>query len=148
MGRKKLIQADQLPSAPGTIETTDATPEQEDQVRREADQEKKAKLDYRSLLADVEALSQMTDTQAWKKFWAALGAMKTTSASEVLLAEQTREIIRFQEGVKLVNVIMDRVEAPVKALTHFCNSMPLFASEFKTRAAWNAALGQVEWKRG
>jgi len=123
-------------------ETSDATAAAE-QEHKEA----QARTDYEGYLNDVLSLKTMTDTEAWRSFYSVLRRMETQHGRDVLNAEKAREIVRHQEGVKLIREIIKRVQQPVDNLSNFCNSAPLFASLFDVRAAWNEALGTVELSR-
>jgi hypothetical protein len=120
-------------------EETDATAEAAQEAK-----EAQARTDYEGYLDDVLALKKMTDTAAWRAFYSVLRRMETQHGRDVLNAEKAREIVRHQEGVKLVREIVKRVQQPVENLSNFCNSAPLFASLFDVRAAWNEAIGIVE----
>lgn len=104
----------------------------------------KARSDYGKMLDEVKRLKEMTDTEAWRKFYTGLQKQKESARDEVLNAEKTRDIIKFQETVKILGAVARNVRGPVDDLNRFCNDMPLFAQEFKVRASWNNGQGIVE----
>ena len=123
-----------------TEKPDDAIDEMEEQKR------KQAMVDYDSHLEDVTALKAMTDTAAWKRFYAGMKADIARHGEDVLDAEKPRDVVKHQEGVKLLRGLISRVQTPVDELNLYAHSMPLFSPEMKIRAQWNDALGQVELK--
>lgn len=115
---------------------------QEEKIK--AAEKKKVKGDYEKRLADVMLLKAMTDTQAWQDFYRQIQSAIAEHGRAVLTAEKTREIIQHQEGVKILRAQLEMLSGPVRALNSFCNDMPLFAQDFKTRAVWNEGQGIVE----
>ena len=116
--------------------------ESDTQVKERA----RAQEGYEAALGRVLELKVMTDTEAWRKFYARIQSQIKRHGQDVLNAEKTREIIQHQEGVKILRAILDDVQAPVGELRMYVNEMPLFAKLFHTRAQWNEALGNVELK--
>ena len=112
--------------------------------RIEKEKRDKARSDYGKLLDDVKRLKEMIDTEAWRKFYTDLLKEKERARDAVLEAEKTRDIIRFQETVKILGAVAKNIRGPVDDLNRFCNDMPLFAQEFKVRASWNEGQGIVE----
>lgn len=116
--------------------------------KREADiQESKRQAalgDYNKRLELVREYKAMTDTNAWQSFYGRLLHRIEKHGEMVLEAEQTRDVVRHQEGVKIIRSVLDEVEQVVKDLNSYVNAQPLFAPQMKTRAEWNAALGKIE----
>jgi len=112
----------------------------------DAERKKEAISDYKEKLDAVSELKKMTDTKAWQKFYAHINRSIEEHGKKVLDAEQTREIVRQQEGVKILRSLKYKVKEPVSELNNFCHNMPLFAQEFDVRASWNDAIGKVELK--
>lgn len=86
----------------------------------------------------------MTSTPAWKDYYNKLQQMKKEHSHLILTEEKTREMIRHQEGIKVIDEIIDILRQPVINLNDYCNNMPLFAKQFQYRANFNIALGIVE----
>ncbi len=120
---------------------------QEERAKEAERQEKKViSKDYDDRMKDVEELQTMTKTKAWQKFHANLRRAIDKAGKSVLDAEKTRDIIKFQESVKIIRQILAKVREPVDELNSFCNAHPLFVSQFPVRAAYNNATGTVEMK--
>jgi hypothetical protein len=121
-------------------------PEKSEADQRAEAERLRAKSRFEALLAGVLKLKEMTDTPGWQKVYADLQARIKQHGQDVLNAEKTRDIIAHQEGVKRFREFLADLQAPVGALRNYVSEMPLFASEFHTRAQWSEALGQVELK--
>jgi hypothetical protein len=119
----------------------DAAGKLEEQKRAKAGQE------YDKLLSGVHALNEMADTEAWKRFYNDLIADRTRHEQDILTEEKTRDMVRHQECIKIINGIIKKVQKPIADLNAYCVAMPLFSAEFHTRAQWNAALGTVEFSK-
>ncbi len=117
---------------------------EKERKRVEAEERKNAVSGYQERLTRVHELKAMTDTKRWQKFYAGIQKDIERHAREVLDAEKTRDVLRHQEGVKILRAILDNVSAPVGELQSYINDMPLFAQGMKTRAKWNAGVGIVE----
>jgi len=120
--------------------------ERQDAKAAEAEEQKEKviKKDYADHLHEVEELKAMTETKAWQKFYANLRRAITKAGKDILDAEKTREIIRYQESVKIIRQILVKVREPVDEMNTFCNAHPLFVAEFPVRPEWNEATGTVE----
>lgn len=100
--------------------------------------------DYRKRLERVKETKEMTDTAAWQAFYGRLQNRIEKHGQQVLDAEQTRDVVRHQEGVKIIRSVIEEIEQVVHDLNGYVNAQPLFAPQMKTRADWNAALGKIE----
>jgi hypothetical protein len=113
----------------------------EEQKRRNA-----AMSEYDKKLADVRDLEAMTDTDSWRRIHTEIHAAITEHGVLILDAEG-RDVIRHQEGVKILRNVIDKVKKPIDELNKFITgSGPLFTSEMRHRAEWNSALGKVEMR--
>jgi len=99
---------------------------------------------YDKILTRVREMQKLTTTPAWRAIYDWLRALANAHEKAILTEEKTRAIIAHQEAIKVVHKLMDRVRGVVDELNHYCASMPLFASAFRTRARWNEGLGIVE----
>lgn len=103
----------------------------------------RAKADYKRLLQDVEELEVMTKTPSWAAFYGYLRERITRHGRDILHAEKTRDIIGHQEGVKILESILEHLSGPVEELRAFIKGMPLFTAEFPKTAHWDESLGVV-----
>lgn len=117
-----------------------------DKGKATAAEKKKALSDYEKHLKAVKDLKEMTDTASWREFHSRIQKQLAQHGRDVLDAEKTRDIIRHQEGVKILKEIIAEVCEPVTKLQGYVRDMPLFAKDFKDLAEWNTALGQVEMR--
>jgi hypothetical protein len=99
---------------------------------------------YEKLLTQVQDLSAMCETDTWKRYYAELRAMRQEHARQILTEEKTRQMVAHQEAIKIIDAICEYVAQPVSKLQDLCVAMPLFASEYHTRAQWNMQLGRVD----
>jgi hypothetical protein len=104
---------------------------------------KEAMSDYQKRLDAVLALKTMTDCPCWQAFHSRIQKDIAGHGMAVLDAEKPRDVVKHQEGVKILKEIISGVRAPVDALTELVNEMPLYSNGMRTRAAWNVALGRV-----
>lgn len=118
----------------------------QEQRAQEVEENKKkvARKDYEDHLESVNELKEMTDTKAWQKFYANLQRAIAKAGRSVLDAEKTRDIIKFQESVKIIRQIIAKVKEPVNEMNTFCTAAPLFVQQFPVRAGFNDATGKVE----
>ena len=100
--------------------------------------------DYTSYLQKVQQMKTMTDTSAWKELFRGWQRDKLETQHQILVEEKTRDMIVCQERIKAIDRLVIAVELPVIDLQSFCNDLPLFAGEFKTRAAFNKDTGTIE----
>lgn len=100
--------------------------------------------DYTSYLQKVQQMKTMTDTSAWKELFRSWQRDKLETQHQILVEEKTRDMIVCQERIKAIDRLVIAVELPVIDLQSFCNDLPLFAGEFKTRAAFNKDTGTIE----
>jgi uncharacterized protein (DUF3084 family) len=122
----------------------EAKAQEAERKRIEKQKKEKARDDYNSRLHRVYQLKEMTDTKAWQEYYSKIQRLKEQAAKDVLTAEKTRDIIKFQEMVKILDGTVTGVQGPVEELNRYCHDMPLFAAEFMVRANWNKGLGMVE----
>lgn len=113
----------------------------------DAENKKKAFADYHDRLKKVEDLKAMTDTPAWQALYAEIMADIEKHAKDVLDVEKPREVVRHQEGVKILRGLIHRIRIKVDGLNNFVNNTPLFAPAEVVRANFNEALGTVELTR-
>ena len=99
---------------------------------------------YEKRVEQIRDLQRMTDTEAWQQYYFDVQTQITKHGDAVLNAEQTREVIHHQEGVKILRWMIEKIREPVDDLNKFITSYPLFAGEMKIRAEWNASLGTVD----
>ena len=127
---------------------TDEEKKAAEEKKREAElakQKEEAALgDYHKRLEKVREFKAMTDTTAWQSYYSGLLNRIEKHGQMVLDAEQTRDVVRHQEGVKIIRSILEEVEQVVKDLNSYVNAQPLFAPLMHTRAEWNAALCKIE----
>lgn len=109
-----------------------------------AAERKQAMSDYDDYLARVMELKSMTDTKSWQRMFGEIMSAIDRHGKSVLVAEKNRDVIRHQEGVKILRGVIAKVREPVDELNNFIHNMPLFSAQMKTRASWNEALGRVE----
>lgn len=109
-----------------------------------AAEKKQAMSDYDGYLDGVKELKSMTDTKAWHRMFGEIKVAIENHGKSVLVAEKNRDVIRHQEGVKILRGVLAKVREPVDELNNFVHNMPLFSAQMKTRASWNEALGRVE----
>jgi hypothetical protein len=107
-------------------------------------EKQKAKSDYEKMLSQVMDLKEMTQTEAWQRNYRWLKMQVKKHADDILDAEKPRDVVRHQEGVKLIKEILESVKGPVEEMNEFISKMPLFSGSFKVRAAWNDDLGIVQ----
>ena len=117
-----------------------------DEMGKQIEQEREtaALNDYDGYLKKVVQMKEMTDTPAWKGLFRSWQRDKLETANAILTEDKTRDMIICQERIKAVNRLVESVELPVLNLQEFCNGMPLFAGNFKTRAAFNKDTGTIE----
>lgn len=120
---------------------------EKDRKALEAQKKEKAFADYEARLKDVTELKDMTDTPAWQKLYAEMQVSIDRHAVDVLDAEKPRDVVKHQEGVKILRGLIFQVRGPVDALNSFVNNTPLFAPSEVARANFNEALGTVELTR-
>jgi len=111
--------------------------------RQAAAAKKKARSDYDRLLADAKAAKRMTDLPAWQAFYRKLTERKAEHARQILIAEKTRDVVRHQEGSKLIGELVQDVKEPVNALNRFIRETPLFCGANCLRAVFNESLGTI-----
>lgn len=104
----------------------------------------KACADYEDKLAKVMSLKDMTDSKAWRWIYDELLNARKLHEQQILTEDKTREMIRHQEAIKMINGMFLKAQQPINELNDYCVSMPLFSSEFHTRAQWNSGNGTVE----
>lgn len=102
--------------------------------------------EYEQHMDAVRNTKAMTDTTAWQQFYRGIQQEIEKHGRMVLVTEQTRTIIRHQEGVKILRALVEKIAEPVHELNRFISNMPLFAPDMGVRAEWNTALGKVELK--
>jgi hypothetical protein len=107
----------------------------------------KSLTDYERRLRDVEKLKEMTDTEAWQDFYRSIQQSIDAHGAAVLDAEKSREVIRHQEGVKILRGLIESVQECIAELNRFVTACPLFVQDMPLRATWNETLGTVELKR-
>ena len=149
MSKKVMLDAADVGEAlKGDITPLEAGKREYDESGKLEEQKRaKAGQEYDKLLSGVHALNEMADTEAWKRFYCELLAERTRHEQEILTEERTRSMVAHQEAIKLINIIIKKVQKPIEDLNSYCVAMPLFASEFHTRAQWNAALGSIEFSK-
>ena len=107
--------------------------------------EKKMKMsDYKTHLAEVMKVKEMTDTTQWKELYRHI--KNTIEGHKVALedAEKPRDVALHQAGIKALRSLIDEVRRPIVLLDGFIMGTPLFCQDMKTRAKWNEPLGMVE----
>ncbi len=145
---KKIEEA-----AEKTLEAAGLTPDKEKEQqaeeakKREEQEKQKVESDYDRLLKKIFELQDMTETPAWQNFWKQLQNLRVKHALEIVTEEKTRDMIRHQEAIKLIDSIKQRVAEPIGDLDSFCGAYPLFTPHFLHRATWNDALGTVQIKK-
>lgn len=120
---------------------------EKDRKALESRKKRKAFADYDARLKDVSELKDMTDTPAWQKLYAEMQASIDKHAADILDVEKPRDVVKHQEGVKVLRGLIFQIRAPVDALNSFVNNTPLFAPAEVARANFNEALGTVELTR-
>ncbi len=125
----------------------DEAKREKEKEKLEADNKKQAFADYHERLAKVEQLKAMTDTPAWQALYGEIQADIAKHREDILDTEKPREMMRHQEGVKILRGLIDRIRVKVEALNTFVNNTPLFAPAEVARANFNEALGTVELTR-
>ena len=116
--------------------------EQKAKREEEAARKAKAKSDYERMVAEVESLVAMTDTDAWKKIYGQLRAYQQKHR-DALVDCKTSELAGHQAAVKAVDFLVESVQQPLGALNALTENYPLFVKLFKKRAEFSAALGTV-----
>ncbi len=107
---------------------------------------KSAEVDYEKKLADVRDLEDMTSTDSWRRFYTELQSSMNQHRISLEDAEG-KDVIRHQEGLKILRSVIEKVKKPVDDLNSFIvNTGPLFSTNMKYRAEWNTALGKVEMR--
>ncbi len=86
----------------------------------------------------------MTDTEAWKELYQKMQNLKIKHSKLILSEDKTREMIRHQEFIKIIDEISDLLKQPIENLNDYCNNMPLFQELFSHHANFNSTLGIVE----
>lgn len=99
---------------------------------------------YQKILERVREMQELTTTPAWRTIYDWLRATAVAHERAILTEEKTRAIVAHQEAIKVTRTLMERPRMVVDELNHYCSSMPLFATQFATRARWNEGLGLVE----
>ena len=127
---------------PEQNQTAEPEAEAESAVNRE--RERAALTDYQKAVDDVLRVKAMTDTDAWKTFYVEIQKQIRRHSIDILDAEKPRDVVRHQEGVKILRGLIGSVREPVGKLNGYIASMPLFSAQMRTRAEWNDALGIVE----
>lgn len=112
----------------------------QDDTRRKRD----AVAGYEERLGKVMRAKAMTDTAAWGDLYGLIRETIAHHAKQVLDAEKPRDVVRHQEGVKILRDLAGWPGKAVEALADYTRSMPLFAREFKTTAGWNQETGRIE----
>ncbi len=156
-GSGEVAEKEVTEAAERTLEATGYGPtkepgeEKEKQVeeakKREEQEKHKVESDYDRLLKRVFELQDMTNTPAWQLFWKRLQNLRHQHALEIITEEKTRDMIRHQEAIKLIDSIKKQVVEPTGDLDSFCGAYPLFTPHFRHRATWNDALGTVQIKK-
>lgn len=111
---------------------------------QEAAEARRAIDGYEKILQRVREAQEMTSTPAWRQLYDWLRALAEAHGKAILSEEKTRAIIAHQEAIKTIRNLMERPRLVVDELNHYCSSMPLFATQFATRARWNEGLGIIE----
>lgn len=111
----------------------------------EAQQKKAALTDYEKRLAKVKQLKLMTDTDGWRQLYKSIVKQIAGHAESVLDHTLSgKELSYHQQGVRVLRDLINRVRAPLDALTSFEKELPLFAaSEISERAEWDDKTGVV-----
>ena len=115
-----------------------------DLSRRDDGRKAEAVSGYADRLGEVRRAKVMTDTVAWAELYARIQEEIKGHAAAVLEAEKPRDVVRHQEGVKILRLLAEFPRRPVDKLADYCRSMPLFASQFPVSAGWNDAVGRIE----
>lgn len=125
--------------------------EKNDTVAKITDHKKQQKLkkkvamdEYDEHLDKVYVLKKMTDTRGWRRFYDGMIAERKRHEQMILTEEKTRAMVAHQEAIKFINGMLVQLQQPINKLNNYCVGMPLFATEFHTRAQWNSAIGSVE----
>lgn len=142
--KEALSKEKQDREAAETAEEDDRKRQAEEAEAAEERKKKQAFMDYGGLLAKVKEVKVMTDTPAWKTFYAKMKRRITAAANDILDVEKSRDVVRCQETVKVIKAVINDVRMPVDDLNQFCNSMPLFAQNFSQMAIFNDGIGTVE----
>lgn len=101
---------------------------------------------YDKLVKSVKELQKLTKLRPFKDFYKSVIGKRETSQTEWVDEDKSREIVRHQETVRIVNSIIDDLRKPVDELNDFCNGMPLLAGLHPMRADFDEATGEVELK--
>lgn len=143
MGKKGPEPQSKKPAEKKAVETTKEN--QPKQLTPEEQRRKKsAEVDYEKKLADVRDLEEMTDTDSWRRIHTELQSSMNQHRKSLEDAEG-KDVIRHQEGLKILRAVIEKVKKPVDDLNNFVvNTGPLFSGNMKYRAEWNTALGKVE----
>jgi hypothetical protein len=100
--------------------------------------------EYEDKLRPVLELNTLTSTPGWRRFYDRLVSRRKDHEISILTEEQTRRMVAHQEAIKFIQGLLCEPKQPIEDLNAYCSAMPLFATEFHTRAQWNPGLGTVE----
>ncbi len=102
--------------------------------------------DVNKKLKRIKELMKMTNTPAWKAFYKRLTDSVRKNEEGLVHLEKNREIIKAQEGVKIINQIIEDVQRPINDLNSLFDNHPLFTPAQQWEASFDKKTGTVDLK--
>lgn len=110
----------------------------DESIKRERAQE-----DYRRLIENIHHLADMTQKRGWDWMHDQLQNKRKTAEILILSEEKTRDMIRHQETIKVIQGIYSIIKDRVEELNNYPVKFPLFAIDFRSRAKFDEKSGIV-----
>lgn len=99
--------------------------------------------EYAKAIVRVRKLRDLTATAAWRDLYRWLVTEIDGHAAAVLEAEKTREVVRHQEGAKILRGIIEHIQSPIHELNAVIDATPLFLPKDYQAGLWDAETGDA-----